>query len=349
VGLSAIVLAAGEGTRMRSTRPKPLHRLCGRAMVRHVLGALGECGLDRGVVVIGHGGDRVVKELQEDPPPFTLEFVEQRVQRGTGDAASVGLTGLPDDTEDDGGSVLVLPGDTPLLRPETVARLVAEHELSGAAATLLTARFDDPTGYGRVIRNADGRVVRIVEQADADADEAAVDEINTGIFCFRRNLLAPALRRVLPDNAQGEYYLTDVVEVLVGAGHPVMAVVADDPAETVGVNDRVQLADAEAELRRRANDAWMRTGVTMIDPATTYVDVTVELAPDVTLFPAVILRGRTRVGAGVEIGAASVLTDAIVGDDARIGPFAVLGPGAEIPAGAVTGPFYTAGSGTPGD
>jgi bifunctional UDP-N-acetylglucosamine pyrophosphorylase / glucosamine-1-phosphate N-acetyltransferase len=360
--LSAVVLAAGEGTRMRSARPKPLHLLCGRPMAHYVLGALPARELDRAVIVVGHGAERVTKKLTEDSAGLRLEFVEQLSQRGTGDAVSVGLTGLPDDDDlVDGHDVLVLPGDTPLLRPETIEALVAEHRLSGAAATILTARFEDPTGYGRIVRaGKDDRVVRIVEQADATPDEAAIDEINTGIFCFRRSLLVPALRRISPDNAQGELYLTDVVEVLAEAGHPVITVVAQDAAETQGINDRAQLAAAEAELRRRINERWLRLGVTMVDPAATYVDATVTLAPDVTLFPGAVLQGTTVVGQGAEIGPGSRLEDAtvgerarlthtvaeraVVGDDAVVGPFAVLEPGSEVASGTVTGPFYTSGA-----
>jgi bifunctional UDP-N-acetylglucosamine pyrophosphorylase/glucosamine-1-phosphate N-acetyltransferase len=361
--LSAIVLAAGQGTRMRSARPKPLHRLCGRPLVRYVLDAVAGCRADRAVVVVGYGADRVVKALQQDPGPVPLEFVEQRVQRGTGDAVAVGLTGLPDDLDADGedGDVVVLPGDTPLIRPETLASLVVEHRLSGAACTLLTARMVDPTGYGRVVRDREGRVRRIVEHRDANAHELAIDEINTSIYVFRRGLLAPALRRITPDNSQGELYVTDVVEVLASAGHPVVSLVVDDPDETQGVNDRAQLAVAEAELRRRTNQRWMEAGVTIVDPAATYVDATVTLAPDVTLFPGTVLRGSTTVGAGSEIGPATRLTDtrvgeratvtesvathAEVGDDAVVGPFAVLEPGSRVGEGALTGPFYTGGSG----
>jgi bifunctional UDP-N-acetylglucosamine pyrophosphorylase/glucosamine-1-phosphate N-acetyltransferase len=354
--LSAIVLAAGEGTRMRSERPKPLHLLCGRAMLLYVLDSLGGCVVDRAIVVVGHGAEKVTKKLQEDGPDLLLEFVEQHEQRGTGDAVAVGLTGLPDDGDE--SDVLVLPGDTPLLRPETIAALVGEHRRTGAAATLLTAIVEDPTGYGRVVRGKDDRVRMIVEEADATDEERAIDEINTSIYCFRRSVLAPALRRLSPENAQGEYYLTDVIEVLHDAGYPVVSVVAPDPAETVGVNDRVQLAHAEAELRTRTNLGWMRQGVTMVDPTRTYLDATVRLAPDVTLFPGVILQGSTVVGAHSEIGPDTRLVDTVIGEDCviekamardadvgdgcRVGPFAVLEPGAEIPSGTTTGPFYTA-------
>jgi bifunctional UDP-N-acetylglucosamine pyrophosphorylase/glucosamine-1-phosphate N-acetyltransferase len=359
--LSAIVLAAGQGTRMRSERPKPLHMLCGRPLVRYVLDALVDCNADRAVVVVGFGADVVVKKLQGDPGPVPLEFVEQRVQRGTGDAVAVGLTGLPDDFEVDDGDVLVLPGDTPLLRPETLAALVLEHRLSGAACTVLTARMADPTGYGRVVRDKEGRVRRIVEHRDANEAERAIDEINTSIYVFRRGLLPPALRRLTPDNSQSELYVTDVVEVLAEAGHPVVSLAAADADETQGVNDRLQLAMAEGELRSRTNERWMHEGVTIVDPAATYLDVTVELAPDVTLFPGAVLQGDTTVGPGSEIGphtrlvdtrvgARAVVTESVahsadIGDNAVVGPYAVLEPGAKVAPGATTGPFYTAGAG----
>jgi bifunctional UDP-N-acetylglucosamine pyrophosphorylase/glucosamine-1-phosphate N-acetyltransferase len=363
--LSAIVLAAGQGTRMRSARPKPLHMLCGRPLVRFVLDALGDCDVDRAVVVVGYAADLVIKKLQEGPGPVRLEFVEQRVQAGTGDAVAVGLTGLPEDDLDavdvDDGDVLVLPGDTPLIQPATLAALVLEHRLSGAACTLLTAQMAHPAGYGRVVRDKDGRVRRIVEHRDANEAELAIDEVNTGIYVFRRGLLAPALRRITPDNSQSELYVTDVIEVLADAGHQVVSLVVDDADETQGVNDRAQLAAAEGELRRRTNERWMRDGVTIVDPAATYIDAGVTLAPDVTLFPGSVLQGATTVGAGSDIGPHTRLVDtrvgercevtesvahhATIGDDAVVGPYAVLDAGAQVAAGGRTGPFYTSGTG----
>ncbi len=360
--VSAIILAAGEGSRMRSTRPKPLHLLCGRAMLLYVLDALRDCEPAKAVVVVGHGAERVTKKLQEEAPDLSLDFVEQHVQRGTGDAVSVGLTAFGDDDpaglDDEDGDVVVLPGDTPLLRPETVAALVARHRETDAAATLLTARMVG--AYGRVVRGPDGQVLRVVEAVDATDEELAIDEVNTSIYCFRRSLLAPALRRLSPENVQGEYYLTDVAGVLHDAGYRVEAVVADDPVETQGVNDRVQLATAEAELRRRTNDRWLRQGVTMVDPDRTYIDATVELAPDVTLFPDTILQGRCVVGPGAELGPntrlvdcvvgagatveAAIGRDAEVGERAVVGPFAALEPGSSVPADSRTGAFYTATS-----
>lgn len=357
--LSAVILAAGEGKRMRSQRPKPLHVLCGRPMLLYVLDALSDCAVDRAVVVVGHGAERVTKMLQEDGPDLVIDHVEQHQQLGTGDAVSVGLTGLDDEDGDlDGGDVLVLPGDTPLLRPGTIAALVDEHRETGAAATLLSARLADPAGYGRVVRGRDGGVSAIVEDVDATDEERAIDEVNTSIYCFRRSVLAPALRRLSPeDNAQGEYYLTDVIKVLRDAGYPVASVVAADPGEIAGVNDRAQLAAAESELRRRTVAGWMARGVTMVDPDRTYIDATVELATDVTIFPGTLLQGRTIVGQGTELGPDTRLVDCVVGaecaveqtvgreaevgDGAVVGPFAVLEPGSQVPPGTRTGPFYT--------
>jgi bifunctional UDP-N-acetylglucosamine pyrophosphorylase / glucosamine-1-phosphate N-acetyltransferase len=359
--LSAMVLAAGEGSRMHSTRPKPLHLLCGKAMLLYVLDSLEESPVSQVVVVVGHGAERVTKKLQEDGPDLLTSFVEQDVPRGTGDAVSVGLTGLADDDAETDGDLLVLPGDTPLLRPGTIAGLVARHRSTGAAATLLTARMDDAGGYGRVVRDKDDRIERIVEDADATDAEREIDEINTSIYCFRRSLLAPALRRLSPENVQGEYYLTDVVGVLHDAGYLVTSVVAADPGETQGVNDRAQLAAAEAELRRRTNERWMRAGVTMLDPTRVVIDATVRLGTDVTLFPGTLLQGTTSVGDRSEIGPDTRLVDCSVGADcvvectvgreaevgagARVGPFASLDAGTQVMRGAVTGPFYTAGSG----
>jgi bifunctional UDP-N-acetylglucosamine pyrophosphorylase/glucosamine-1-phosphate N-acetyltransferase len=352
--LSAVVLAAGEGTRMRSGVPKVLHPLCGRPMVLHVVDALAALPLERIVVVVGHGAERVTKTLQEQlVTEVPVEFVEQRVQRGTGDAVSVAITVFDDlDAEDD---LLVLPGDAPLVRAETIARLATEHRVQDAAAAILTAVVPEPLGLGRVVRDKDGNVARVVEHADATPEERAINEINTSIYCFRRNLLAPALRRLSPENAQGEYYLTDAIGVLRAAGHKVIALHADDPGEAIMVNDRVQLAEAESELRMRINRGWMRAGVTMVDPATTYIDATVELEPDVRLLPGTMLEGRTVIEAGSVIGPDVRCTDVVVGervhmsktvareceigDDCEIGPFAYLRPGTRLAAGVKVGTY----------
>jgi bifunctional UDP-N-acetylglucosamine pyrophosphorylase/glucosamine-1-phosphate N-acetyltransferase len=360
--VSAIILAAGEGTRMRSNRPKPLHMICGRPMVMHVIHAIAELDVERTIVVVGHGAEQVTKKIQEQAPSSAnVTFVEQVEPRGTGHAVIVGLTVLPDEDLDDTSTILVLPGDAPLLRRETLDDLVAQHVARGDAVTLLSARLDDPTGYGRVVRApskaGDGRVQAIVEERDATAEQRAIDEVNTSIYCFRRDLLGPALRRISPDNSQAEYYLTDVIGVLAAMGHQIGCVVATDPAETRGVNDRAQLALCETELRARTNRRWLLNGVTMVDPAQTYIEVTVELGRDVSLFPGTVLQGRTTVGDGSEIGPntrlvdsvigagatveSTVARDAEIGDEAQVGPFAFLPPGTSVPRARRTGPFYT--------
>ncbi len=355
--LSAIVLAAGEGTRMRSEIPKPLHRLCGRPMVLHVLDALAELPIDRAVIVVGYRGLEVTKTIEsESRRGLRLEFVEQAQPLGTGDAVAVALTGFAEGADLADGDLVVLPGDTPLLRPATVAALVRAHRESDAAATLLTARLVDPSGYGRVVRGRDGNVARIVEDADCDEQERAIDEVNTSIYCFRHSVLAPTLRRILPSNAQGEYYLTDALEVLATAGYPVASMVAPDPIEAAGVNDRAQLAAAEAELRWRINERFMRRGVTMLDPDSTYIEACVEIEHDVTILPGVMLQGATSIGEGALIGPRTRLGDTVVGPGARVqesvaekaaigkdavvGPYAALEPGCEVAPELVTGPYF---------
>jgi bifunctional UDP-N-acetylglucosamine pyrophosphorylase / glucosamine-1-phosphate N-acetyltransferase len=344
--LSVVIMAAGEGSRMKSSRPKPLHRLCGKPMISHVLDAVIPVGISRAIIVVGHGAERVMKTLVEEAPAgASLEFVTQHVQRGTGDAVSVALTAFTSDEldADAEADVIVMPGDQPLFRPETIHGLVAAHRSTSAAATVLSAHVPDPTGLGRIVRDRQGRVRRIVEHRDATAEERLIDEINTSVFVFKRSLLAPALRRLSPENSQGEYYLTDVVAVLADAGYTVSSHVVADRAEAEGVNDRVQLARAEAELRRRTNDRLMRQGVTMLDPEQTYVDSTVTIGTDVTLFPGTLLQGHTSIGSGCEIGPNTRLVDCVVGEGSTIeastahrvtfGARVVVGPYAAFEAG----------------
>ncbi|MEN9595485.1 MAG: hypothetical protein RLY23_1968, partial [Actinomycetota bacterium] len=318
--LAAIVLAAGEGTRMRSETPKVLHPLAGRPMLAHLVDALtalsiDEMHIDRVVVVVGHGAERVTTTLQGAISTSTpVDFVEQPVQRGTGDATAVALSAFSQDAGIDEDDVVVLVADVPLLRTETIKELVLLHRKSDAAATLLTMHLEDPTGYGRIVRDARGLVARIVEQSDADESELAITEVNPAIYCFKRSLLAPALRRLTATNAQGEYYLTDVIGVLREAGHSVSALTADDHLECMGVNDRVQLSAAERVLRERINTRWMRDGVTMVDPSATYIDASVTLEADVRLLPGTILEGDTRVGTGAIIGPNSRLINTQVGE-----------------------------------
>lgn len=343
---------------MRSSRPKPLHLICGRAMVVHVIHALEKLQPARTAVVVGHQAEAVTAKVTERAPAWAnVAFVEQLEQNGTGDAAAIGMTAFDGDDYDDDATIVILPGDTPLLQADTLDELVATHVANQNACTLLTSVLDDPTGYGRVVRKKDGQVIRIVEQRDASPEELDIKEWNTGILCFRRDLLGPALRNLTTDNAQGEYYLTDVVAALAAMGHRVGAVQAD-AAETQGVNDRWQLALAERELRSRTNRHWLLNGVTMLDPRQTFIDVNVQIGRDVTLYPGTMLQGSTVLGDGCEIGPDTRLADCTVGDratiehsvghEATVGDGAIVGPYAHLPAGstvlsgATTGAFYTA-------
>jgi len=345
---AVVVLAAGEGTRMRSATPKVLHAIAGRSLLGHVLAACAPLGADRTLVVVGAGRERVTAHLAGAAPAAAA--VVQADQRGTGHAVRVALEAAP--ALD--GTVLVLPGDTPLLRAGTLRRLVEEHQSGGAVATLLTAVLADPTGYGRVVRGSRGEVLRVVEHRDASDEERAIGEINTSVYAFESGPLRDVLSRLSTTNAQGEEYLTDVVGLLVGAGQPVGAEVA--PAEeTAGVNDRVQLAAAHRVLNDRLLEDWMRAGVTVLDPLTTWVDAGVELAPDVTLRPGTQLHGATRVETGADIGPDCTLTDTVVragarvvrshcegadvGRAASVGPFAYLRPGATLGPAAKVGAY----------
>ena len=342
---------------MHSATPKPLHRLCGRPMLLHVLDALAELPIERVVVVVGYRAAEVVKAVQTDAPSeLRVEFVEQIQPLGTGDAAAVALTGFEQGVDLEEGDLVILPGDTPLLRPATLAALVRTHRSEDAAATLLTANLDDPNGYGRIVRSKSGDVARIVEEMDADADERAIREVATSVYCFRHSILAPTLRRLSPDNAKGEYYLTDTVAVLEQAGYRVVTMAAHELVEAAGVNDRAQLAAAEAVLRDRMNERWMRRGVTMVNPDDTYLDASVDLSEEVVLYPGVHLEGTTSVGRGAVIGPNCRLIDctvgagarihqtvaqqALIGEDASVGPFVALEMGSRIDAKARVGPFF---------
>jgi bifunctional UDP-N-acetylglucosamine pyrophosphorylase/glucosamine-1-phosphate N-acetyltransferase len=335
--VAVIVLAAGEGTRMKSRHPKVLHGFAGRSLLGHVLAAAQPLGAERTVVVVGHRRDEVEAHLRDIAPDAIA--VVQAEQNGTGHAVRLALEALPAEAA---GPVVVLPGDAPLLPARTLARLVAEH--ADAAATLLTSVVPDPTGYGRVIRDDAGAVARIVEHRDASAEELAVAEIGTSVYAFDHARLRAAIGKLSTDNAQGEEYLTDVVGILVGAGEPVGAVIASAD-ETAGVNDRVQLAAAARAYNSRLLEEHMRAGVTVVDPLTTWVGADVRLARDVTLLPGTDLRGATRVDEEAEVGPQVTLTDTTVGArtridravavDARIGADVTIGPYAYLRPGTV--------------
>jgi bifunctional UDP-N-acetylglucosamine pyrophosphorylase / glucosamine-1-phosphate N-acetyltransferase len=340
---AAVLLAAGEGTRMRSALPKVLHPIAGRSLLGHAVHVVAALEPEHLVVVIGHGAEHVRVELTalaaELGRPVVVAVQEQR--HGTGHAVRCGLEALPASPT---GPVLVTYGDVPLLRPETLDALLGEH--TGAACTVLTSELDDPTGYGRVLRAADGSVTRIVEHADATAEQRAVREVNSGVYAFDGAFLASGLGRLGTSNSQQELYLTDLVEIARGDGARVGGLRCADPWEVTGVNDRVQLAAVRAELNRRLLDAWMRSGVTVVDPATTWVDVQVRLSPDVVLHPGTQLHGATAVEVGAVVGPDTTLTgcevgagatvvrthgsDSVIGPGASVGPFAYLRPGVRL-------------------
>jgi bifunctional UDP-N-acetylglucosamine pyrophosphorylase/glucosamine-1-phosphate N-acetyltransferase len=312
-------------------RPKVLHGFAGRSLLGHVLTACAPLTAVRTIVVVGHRRDEVVAHLAG--LDAAAEPVVQAEQHGTGHAVRLALAAVPADAD---GTVVVVPGDAPLLTGATLERLVAEHESAAAAATLLTSVVADPTGYGRVIRAADGSVARVVEHRDASDDERAVAEIATAVYAFDHARLRDAVGRLSTDNAQGEEYLPDVIGILAGDGQRIAAVVA--PAdETAGVNDRVQLAAAHRVYNDRLLDAHMRAGVTVIDPLTTWLDADVVLEPDVTLWPGVDLHGTTLIAAGSSIGPQVTLTDTTVGVGSAISRAVAVQ--ARIGAGVTVGPF----------
>jgi bifunctional UDP-N-acetylglucosamine pyrophosphorylase/glucosamine-1-phosphate N-acetyltransferase len=355
---AAIVLAAGVGSRMKSTTPKVLHELCGRTMLGHVIGALRGVEPAQLVVVTGQGREQVESQLGEIDPLGVAVF--QPVQNGTGHAVRIALTALDDMAAAHGapqvdGIVVIAPGDTPLLSAASVNALAARLGASGAAAALLIARVPDPTGYGRIIRDERGRVTKIVEQADATEAERAVTEVNSSVYAFDAGKLRTALTNLTTDNAQGEEYLPDVVRILVSSGDAIEAVLVDDWHEIAGVNDRVQLAQARALLRDRIVTRHMRDGVTLIDPATTWVDVDVVLEPDCVVLPNTMLLGHTQIATGARVGpncelrntvvgAGAVVRDATcdgaqIGPQASVGPYTYLRPGTRLRRGAKAGGF----------
>jgi bifunctional UDP-N-acetylglucosamine pyrophosphorylase/glucosamine-1-phosphate N-acetyltransferase len=345
---AVIVLAAGEGTRMRSATPKVLHELLGRSLLGHVIGAAQALEPEHLAVVVGHGRDAVTEHLAQVAPQSTPVF--QAEQRGTGHAVRLALENLPDAD----GTVVVIPGDAPLLTATTLEALLTRHAEVQAATTLLTAVVPEPTGYGRVIRDDNGRVNAVVEERDATDEQRAINEVGTSVYAFDSKALAVAVAGLSTDNAKGEEYLTDVIASQVAQGLAVAAHQVSDWHETVGVNDRVQLAAAAAYLRNRINRAHMRAGVTIVDPATTWIGVDVVIEPDATIAPNTQMYGASRIAAGASIGPDTTLVDTRVGagarvrvatcDRAEIGPQAEVGPYTYLRPGTRLGPRAKAGA-----
>ena len=366
---AVVVLAAGAGTRMRSDTPKVLHPLAGRSMLAHALHAVAKAAPHHLVVVVGKDRDQVVPAIAELAGELgrSIDVAVQDQQLGTGHAVSCGLTALPSDFA---GTVVVTSGDVPLMDAETLADLIATHSGKSAAATVVTTTLPDPTGYGRIVRTPEsegGDLLSIVEQADASPSQLAIAEVNAGVYAFDITALRSALSRLRSDNAQQEQYLTDVISIIRSDGHVVRAKQIDDAMLVAGVNDRVQLAALGTELNRRIVAAHQRTGVTITDPATTWIDIDVTIGRDTVVYPGTQLLGGTRIGGRCQIGPDTTLTDVTVGDEAMVvrthgsqssigggaavGPFAYLRPGTVLGAEGKLGAFVetknsTIGAGT---
>lgn len=332
---AVIVLAAGAGTRMKSRTPKILHTLGGRSMVGHAIAAARGVNPRELAVVVRHERERVAEHVTAIDPDALL--VDQDDVPGTGRAVQVALEALEPAGGDVEGTVVVTYGDVPLLETATLAELVVTHTRDGNAVTVLTAELDDATGYGRILRAADGTVVGIVEHKDADDAQRAIREVNSGIYAFDAAALQSALGRIEANNAQGELYLTDVLGIVRADGGRVAGLLVQDRWQVEGVNDRVQLANLGAELNRRILERWMRAGVSIVDPATTWIDGSVVLDEDVTILPGTQLKGSTRVARDAVVGPDSTLTDVVVGEGAHV--VRTHGSGSRIGAGASVGPF----------
>ncbi len=345
-GRYAIILAAGKGTRMKSKLYKVLHPVSGKPMVEHIINRVSETNPDQIITIVGHGAEQVKAQLGE-----RSEYALQAEQLGTGHAVLQAASFL----EGKEGTTLVISGDTPLLTTETLNNLFEYHQGKNASATILTAQAEDPTGYGRIIRDHVGIVEKIVEQKDTSPEEALVQEINTGTYCFDNKALFEALNKIGTDNAQGEYYLTDIIEILKEAGNTVAAYQTEDFDESMGVNDRIALAKANELMRHRINKMHMVNGVSFVDPATTYIDDGVVIGADTVIEPGVQLQGNTVIGSDCVIGAHSRIVDSVIEEHvviensvienshvkshADVGPFAHLRPNAEIGEGVHIGNF----------
>ncbi|HUP78548.1 MAG: bifunctional UDP-N-acetylglucosamine diphosphorylase/glucosamine-1-phosphate N-acetyltransferase GlmU [Exiguobacterium sp.] len=352
----AVILAAGKGTRMKSKLYKVLHPVLGKPMVEHVVDQLDQIGVSRQIVIVGHGAEAV-----QDTLGTRVEYAVQEEQLGTGHAVQMAEAELAGKS----GATLVVCGDTPLLTAETLEALLAHHEAQQAKVTVLTAIADDATGYGRVVRGEDGNVMKVVEHKDASEAELAINEINTGTYVFDNELLFDALKQVGNNNAQGEYYLPDVISIAKEAGEVVAAHTAPTFDETIGVNDRIALSQAEAIMRKRTNERLMREGVTFMDPASTYISPDVVIGSDTVIYPGTVILGKTTIGSECVIGPnsdirnsviedhavvrQSVVTDSRIGEAAQVGPFAHLRQQAVLGANTRVGNFVEIKKSTFGD
>ena len=355
---TVVILAAGEGTRMKSSTPKVLHPIAGRTLVGHVLNAVDALAPKNVRVVVGAGREQVEAHIAEIAPKAVTVFQEKR--GGTGHATQLALAGL-----NPSGTILVLAGDTPMLTGTSLAQLLAEHHAGGFTASVMTAEHPDPTGYGRIIRGDDASLLRIVEERDADEIQRDIIEVNSGVYAFDAAKLASAIGKLKNDNSQGELYLTDVIEILRNEGGKIAAVLIDDFIEILGVNDRVQLAESASLLRDRINEDLMKSGVTIVDPLTTWVDATATIAPDVVLAPGTAIHGATTIASGAVIGPRTTLidctvaanarvlesrcTEAIIGEGVNVGPYSFLRAGTKLLSGSKVGAYVEMKNATLGE
>lgn len=328
--LASVILAAGDGKRLKSERPKALHEVCGHPMLYHVLKLAGQADATRHVIVIGYEGDQIRQAFGNRSD---VEFAEQKERLGTGHAMMMTREAFKDYK----GDILVLAGDTPLITAGTLKRLVEWHRHQEAAVTLLTAEMEDPTGYGRILRYEDNRVQGIIEEKDANRYERAIKEINTGTYCFDAGHLFESLGKITQENVQNEYYLTDCIRILVDEGYRVEGVLTENSTEAIGVNTRVQLAQSENILRQRILERHMLSGITIIDPSTCYVDEEVLIGKDTVLYPGTILSGESVIGKGCRIGPNTQIVASIIGDGAVI--ISSYVSGMNLPEGQKVGPF----------
>ncbi|KXZ40605.1 bifunctional UDP-N-acetylglucosamine pyrophosphorylase / Glucosamine-1-phosphate N-acetyltransferase [Alkalithermobacter thermoalcaliphilus JW-YL-7 = DSM 7308] len=345
MNVKSIILAAGQGTRMKSNIPKVLHKVCGKEMINHVIDIAKSAGVDESIVVLGHGKDKVKEKISDD-----VKIAIQDKQLGTGHAVL-----MAKDYIDENCIIVVLCGDTPLIKSDTLKNLFAYHKENSYIATVLTTKVDDPTGYGRIIRDSQGNLMKIVEQKDANEEEKKVNEINSGIYAFDGKALLESLSKLSNNNAQGEYYLTDVIEILRKQGYKVGAYIGSTIQELMGVNSRIDLAKAEKVMRKRINEYHMSNGVTIIDPDNTYIESDVNIGMDTVIYPGVIITSNTNIGQNCIIGHSSriensnignnvcvqisTIIDSKVGDNSCIGPYAYLRPNSDIGKNVKIGDF----------
>lgn len=356
----SIILAAGEGTRMKSKVSKVLHPVCGKPILEYVIKASKGAEVEKNIVIVGHSGDEVREHFKDEPIIFQTQPIGDEHPYGTGFAVMQGMDYIEDDS-----TVIILYGDTPLIREETINEFMNYHNENELQATVLTAILDDPTGYGRIVREENGDILKIVEQRDATREEISINEINSGIYCFDGKLLKYALGKINNDNSQNEYYVTDVIGILKEEGHKVGAYVINDPDEIHGVNSRLQLAFSEKIMRKRINEYHMENGVTIINPENTYIEDGVIIGSDTTIYPGVTLEGKTEIGENciirsgtrivnsviskdVEIES-STIRDSFVGEASCIGPYAQLRPSSNLGKNVKIGNFVEVKNASLGD